>query len=369
MPMARTQHRTGNFEARGKGEWRKQNTFGASRRKRTDMLKARKEPSLESKLQAFPYQVETVETIKCLSYAAIFHEQGLGKTKIAIDLALTWIRENALDSVLIVTKKSLIRNWQEEVASHSHLKVKTLDQDGRTLFYAFNSPARIYLTHYEVCKSCFKALELFLKTRRVGVICDESQKIKNPESALAGALHSLSKGFVKRVIMTGTPIANRPYDIWSQIWFLDQGESLGNDFKSFREKLDLPRNREQETTFFRELAKIYSQIESFSVRETKATCGIILPSKKIENLFTSFEPHQLTLYLKYKKELQAEVVRKGKLIIDDAESILKRLLRLVQIASNPRLIDESYMETPAKFASLIGLLDRINCEGSVDIVH
>src|SRR5205814_10572114 len=140
-----------------------------------------------------------------------------------------WIRQEALDSVIIITKKGLVRNWEQEIAAHSYFKAKTLDQNPKTLFYAFITPARLYLTHYENCKSAQNAFSLFLKTRRVGAICDESQKIKNPDSDLAKALHSLAKGFTRRVIMTGTPIANRPYDNWSQIWFLDQVKSLGSD--------------------------------------------------------------------------------------------------------------------------------------------
>ena len=36
--------------------------------------------------------------------------------------------------------------------------------------------------------------------------------------------------------MTGTPVANRPYDLWAQIYFLDAGASLGKDFKAFRDR-------------------------------------------------------------------------------------------------------------------------------------
>ena len=32
--------------------------------------------------------------MKGLPYAAIFHEQGLGKTKIGVDLALEWLKSN-----------------------------------------------------------------------------------------------------------------------------------------------------------------------------------------------------------------------------------------------------------------------------------
>lgn len=332
------------------------------------MLKVHKEASFASKHKAFPYQVETIEAIKSLDYAAIFHEQGLGKTKIAIDLALTWIGEKTLDSVIIVTKKGLVRNWEQEIAAHSHFKAKTLDQDSKTLFYAFNSPARIYLTHYEVCKSAQKSFVLFLKTRRVGVICDESQKIKNPDSAIAKAMQALSSGFCRRVIMTGTPIANRPYDIWSQIHFLDNGKALGNDFESFRSALDLPGEAQDRSLFSKALAEIYSKIKPFTVRETKASCGITLPTKQVENILVAFEPAQKDLYSRFRDELRAEVVQDSKRVTDDAEAILKRLLRLIQVASNPCLVDESYRGVPAKFPKLGSILKTAIEAGSKAIV-
>ena len=72
------------------------------RLKRIHLLK---EPNLMAKYDAFPYQREAFEAIKDLEYAAIFHEQGLGKTKIAIDLLLYWLSNTSIDTVLIVTKK------------------------------------------------------------------------------------------------------------------------------------------------------------------------------------------------------------------------------------------------------------------------
>ena len=335
------------------------------------MLIVKKEASFSSKHNAFPYQVETVEAIKNLDYAAIFHEQGLGKTKIAIDLALTWISLNVLDSVIIITKKSLIKNWEQEIAFHSHFKARTLQQDARTLFYAFNTPVRLYLTHYEACKSAYSSFLLFLKTRRVGVICDESQKFKNPDSTLARTMHNLSKGFNRRVIMTGTPIANRPYDIWSQIWFLDHGKALGNDFKKFKSDLDLPSGSEDKVTrsqFAKALANIYARIKPFSVRETKASCGIALPSKVVQNVVVDFEAAQKRLYDEIRNKLQVEVVKDSKLVSDNSEAILKRLLRLVQVASNPALVDESYRGVPAKLPKLRELINNTLADGSKVIV-
>ena len=67
------------------------------------MLKS--EPKLEAKKAAFKYQMDAVTAVRDLEYSAIFHEQGLGKTKIAIDLLLYWLAKKDIDTVLIVTKK------------------------------------------------------------------------------------------------------------------------------------------------------------------------------------------------------------------------------------------------------------------------
>jgi SNF2 family DNA or RNA helicase len=160
--------------------------------------------------------------------------------------------------------------------------------------------------------------------------------------------------------MTGTPVANRPFDIWSQIYFLDQGAALGTDFEAFKEDLDLTNdlwtNERKRIDFERAVGGIFPKIAPFSVRETKASAGIELPEKVIENVPVVLAPRQREIYDEIARSLRTEVVVGGQLVEDDAESILKRLLRLVQVASNPRLIDESYEEEPGKLAVLKRLL-------------
>lgn len=323
-------------------------------------LHVSREGSRTAKHQGFPYQIEAVEAIKDLEYAAVFHEQGLGKTKIAIDLALSWLRQGVVDSVLFVTKKALVRNWRDEIRRHSFLSPRVLDQNRRENFFAFNSPARFYLTHYEVCMSEFNRLSLFLKTRKVGVICDEAQKFKNPKSNVAQALFSLASGFPRRVILTGTPIANRPYDIWSLIYFLDSGKSLGDSYEAFKYELDLQSDlvgdSQRRDAFEGGLGRLFDRVHRFSVRETKQSAGISLPTKSVENIVVDAEDRQAEIYRSYREDLRAIVVRGGIPRLDDADDVLKRLLRLVQIASNPHLVDQSYTAIPGKLEALLPLL-------------
>ena len=85
------------------------------------------EPILEAKHKPYPYQHSAFIEIRDLDYAAIFHEQGLGKSKIAIDLILYWIEKRIIDTVLLVAKKILIANWEKELACLDQLLARGID--------------------------------------------------------------------------------------------------------------------------------------------------------------------------------------------------------------------------------------------------
>lgn len=331
-----------------------------------------KEPNLIAKYDAFPYQKEAFEAIKDLEYAAVFHEQGLGKTKIAIDLFLYWIERTNIDTCLIVTKKQLVQNWIREIKTHTYIQPAVLDTNHLNNYYVFAGPARVVLTNFEVLATEIEQMKLYLKTRDVGIIIDESAKLKNPNSRLTKTFFELSPLFKKRVIMTGTPVANRPYDIWSQIFFLDYGKSLGDNYKQFMKENDLSNdlsdNSELQESFEKSIAGIFEKISDFSVRETKSSGIIQLPDKVYIRENTGFTSEQGELYDKIRKELRVEVVKDGQLVEDDSSAILKRLLRLVQVTSNPRLIDESYKGVSAKEPVLDSLLEKIVCAGEKCIV-
>ena len=324
------------------------------------------------RVNAFPYQFEAVETIKDMPYSAIFHEQGLGKTKIAIDLLLYWLEYKDVDTVMIVTKKQLVKNWVEEFATHSHIKPKTLSNNKTDNFYVLNSPAKVIVTNFETLSTDKERIILFLKCRNVGIIIDESTKIKNPNSKLTKDFFELSPLFKFKTIMTGTPVANRPYDIWAQIFFLDEGKSLGEDFSEFKRYTDLRNdfedNEEERDKFEDAVASIYEKISDFSIRETKSSCGIQLPEKEYLTVFSDFEEEQRDMYQKIVKELEVELIRDGEVDIDDDSVALKRLLRLLQVTSNPRLINEAYEKESSKERKLDDLLREIIERGEKCIV-
>jgi SNF2 family DNA or RNA helicase len=80
------------------------------------------------------------------------------------------------------------------------------------------------------------------------------------------------------------------------------------------------------------------------------------------------EYRQAELYAQYRLEFSSILLRAGQPVLDDAEDSLKRLLRLVQVASNPRLIDDSYRATPGKLPILRDLIEDVIDRGEKVIV-
>ncbi|NKB32621.1 MAG: ATP-dependent helicase [Pseudomonadales bacterium] len=325
--------------------------------------------SLDSKFEAKPFQMEAVTAVKDLEYCAIFHEQGLGKTKIAIDLLLYWLSEDKVDCAVVITKKGLVENWKKEIFRHTHIVPVVLTEGNYRNYKAIRSNSVLNLAHYELLKTDTELFTLLAREKKAGIVLDESQKIKTPSSALSEATLSISSIFTKRAILTGTPVANRPYDIWAQIFFLDEGASLGRDYKRFKAQFDLPVVKDPENLSLNETQKIdefeknleslFGKIDKFSVRETKLSSGIKLPNKEYSIVLAEWEKNQRSMYEKIRSETRLQIEKEGKIIDDVSENLLKKLLRLVQITSNPMIIDDKYNSTPGKAVVLDSLVENI----------
>ena len=215
-------------------------------------------------------------------------------------------------------------------------------------------------------------VKLYLKSRNVGIIIDESTKLKNPSAKLTQTFFELSSLFKLRIIMTGTPVANRPYDIWSQIYFLDHGKHLGNNFNEFKRDTDLSNQLANDvaakTKFEHSIENIYDKISTFTVRETKNSSGIILPEKVYKNVFVDFEPKQLNMYQQVIEMMEIEIKKQGRTYIDDDTENLKRLLRLLEITSNPMLLDDSYTMMSGKEQTLKKIIENIVSQNEKCIV-
>ena len=85
-------------------------------------------------------------------------------------------------------------------------------------------------------------------------------------------------------------------------------------------------------------------------------------------MVSEWEPRQQELYRQVRESLRAIVFQDGLLVADESDVVLKRLLRLVQVTSNPSLIDTSYQVEPGKLETLLELVSSIIKDGEKCIV-
>lgn len=66
------------------------------------------------------------------------------------------------------------------------------------------------------------------------LVVDESSMFKTPRAKRFRALRTGLRNFKRRIIMTGTPTPNGMVDLWSQMYLVDRGFSLGTRFTDYK---------------------------------------------------------------------------------------------------------------------------------------
>jgi SWI/SNF-related matrix-associated actin-dependent regulator 1 of chromatin subfamily A len=298
-----------------------------------------------------PHQKEGTRFLRDREVAALFDEQGLGKTKQLIDAIAQNILDGVLDGALIICPNTLKTTWGEEIEQHSNFRYAVFGAGKKARRVAFRSLRAIfYVINYEAVASELPSLRALLRFKRMALVLDESHRIKTPTARVTRAVHSLRSDAAKRYIMTGTPVANKPEDLWSQYFFLDDGDILGRSFEAFRTQFCTADGG------YTRVDELRQRLASLSLRREKEGT-VQLPAKNITRVSVALVGEQFRMYEEMRNNLALWIRDlSGEEILASADNILTRLIRLAQLASNPALIDSRYDEVPAKFRALDQLL-------------
>lgn len=321
------------------------------------------------RLKPLPHQIEASRFLSEREWGALFDEQGLGKTKIVIDALAHLFSSHEIEGAIVICKKSLLKNWEGEIAKHSSLRSIILRGTPNQKGLHFMWFAHFYLINYDLVSSEVERIKRFLKARPMAVVLDESQRIKNPRSRATMAIHAIGPLAKRRFIITGTPIANCPQDVWAQVYFLDGGSALGATLEEFYRRFHVQTRPHKEPVIDEKgLFELRQSLRNFSIRRTKESV-LELPEKIYQTHEVCLEEKQRQMYDKLRDQLYIEITRlDGEQIVDDAANILKRMLRLIEIASNPKLFDASYIGLPAKFKLTDDLVEEIVVRGEKAII-
>lgn len=281
--------------------------------------------------------------------ACLADDMGLGKTIQTLALLQHDREAGERRPALLVCPTSVMGNWHREAERFTpDLPVMLhhgLARRKGSNFTGEAEKAALVITSYPLLHRDAGTLGAMTWA---GVILDEAQNIKNPETRQAHAARILESDY--RIALTGTPVENHVGDLWSIMEFLNPG-FLGSR-TAFNRTFFLPIQAEHDPVATERLKKLTGP---FILRRLKTDRSIIadLPQKQEMKVFCTLTREQASLYKAVVDEMTAS--------LDDFDGIQRRgmvlagLSRLKQVCNHPA----QFLGDNSATAGRSGKLDRL----------
>src|SRR5262245_41753274 len=297
--------------------------------------------------------------------ACLADDMGLGKTLQALTLIQREWHANGKRPTLLVCPTSVISNWQKEAARFTpDLPVMVHHGVARAKGEAFKKEAAKHAMVVSSYPLLQRDSEILKDVDWSGVILDEAQNVKNPETKQSRAARALKSDY--RVALTGTPVENNVGDLWAIMEFLNPG-FLGAQ-SEFRKTFFIRIHAQRDADASARWKRLTGQ---FILRRSKTDKSIIadLPEKNEMKVFCTLTKEQASLY--------AAVAQDAIKSISESEGIQRKgqvlatLSKLKQVCNHPAqfLGDNSAIPSRSgKLARLTEMLEEALAEGDRALV-
>ncbi len=286
-------------------------------------------------------------------------DMGLGKT--IQTLALTQQLKEEMDGalpapILLICPTSVVTNWEQEKEKFAPDLKTVVHQGGDRLrgddFAAAARQSDMVLTSYALARrdeDSLKQIEWF------GVVLDEAQNIKNPQTKQARVIRGLPADF--RLALTGTPVENRLSELWSIMQFLNPGFLGGR--QKFRQNFTLPIEKYGDEEAAGRLRRL---TRPFILRRVKTDPTVIqdLPDKQEVKVYCHLSEEQATLYEAVVADALTEIEKQEEGGIARKGLVLSMLMQLKQLCNHPaQYLHETEAYDPLADNGRSGKLDRL----------
>lgn len=306
-------------------------------------------PGLKATLR--PYQKEGVKWIRYLYRhrmgGCLADDMGLGKTVQAIAM-LTLIYPQEQTPTLVVMPRSLIFNWQNELARFApQLSVYTYYGSDRDLEEA--RKRNVILTTYALLRNHIRE---FSEQEFHYIILDESQNAKNLSTQITQSV-LLLKG-AHRLALSGTPMENNLTELYALFRFLNP--PMFGSLNDFNTRYTYPIQKENDPDALQSLRR---KIFPFMLRRLKKDVLKELPDRMEHTLYAEMEPAQARFYeerrryyfQQIKENIRREGIQRSQLMMFQAMNELRRIASVPESLSNGEIKSaklEILMETVAE---------------------
>ncbi|WP_149085344.1 MULTISPECIES: DEAD/DEAH box helicase [Microbacterium] len=317
-------------------------------------------PGLTAQLR--PYQKEGLDWLAFLWAhrlgGILADDMGLGKTVQLLALILHARAAGEDRPFLVVVPTSVLSTWRTEAARFAPgLRVISRGSTAGPSVGVTAGDADVVLTTYAVARLDEEA---YAGVAWAGLILDEAQFVKNPETKLHRSIARFPADVT--IAVTGTPLENSLSELWALLKLTAPG--LFASARKFREQYiqpieqgKVPENAEGGPYRQRRLAQLRRRIRPLVLRRTKELVAPELPPKQEQVLEVELSPGHRELY---ETVLQRERQKVLGLLedLDRNRFIVFRSLTLLRLLSlAPALIDAADARLGSR--KLDVLLERI----------
>lgn len=332
------------------------------------------------KTEPFPHQLAEFEARKDSSHWGLFWEMGCGKSWEAIVQTAHLFERGEVNGLLVLAPNGVHRNWiTDELPAHMP---DSIAEGMRTHTWQTSkaSTKKHALAAQEVLRTPKDALAVmcmsydaimtdaardcakrFLAARRCMYVLDESPRIKTPGTARTKRVLASSVHAPYRRVLTGTVVDDKPFDVYTQIRFLDAaawsevGCSTYEAFKStfgvwekgFAVGSGGTTREYPKLVAYRNMPLLREIVAKHGSRLTKEAAGLSLPPKLYSKRYFELTPPQRRAYEELKQSFFTMVGDD----LSSADLAITRLLRFQQVTSGYLPTDDGE-EGPAGLVAL-----------------
>lgn len=274
-------------------------------------------------------------------------DMGLGKSMQILAFILLQRTKVKQNTNLLIVPATLIFSWEQEIKKYApSLKTHIIYGADRSRSIRQFDTCELIITSYGTLLSDIPLLKGYMFNY---IFLDESQNIKNPETQRYKAVCLLQAR--NRIVITGTPVENNTFDLFSQLSFASPG-LLGSK-QYFKDIYSTPIDTFKVQKRARELQQ---RIRPFVLRRTKHEVAPELPEKTEMVLYCEMDTEQRKIYDAYEKEFREQIsATTHEELKKSPMNVLRGLTRLRQICDAPALLGGEVLQQtmPAKIAVLM----------------
>lgn len=261
----------------------------------------------------------------------IFFDMNVGKTATMLALIDYLVFETLeIDRILIVAPPSVINKskvWQKEIMKWKNFnffdfielngtpeeRIKKHENNKNTI--ALMSDALI--TWYESEYGDFSDFDM--------IIIDESSRFKSHTSKKFKSMARMINKKQRIYLLSGTPMPNGHADLWSQMYLLDGGERLENNYYRFLNKYAYYVN-EYKFVFLKETKKFLNERVADICMFADGS-DIKMPEKEEHIVMLKWDDEKDKIYTNFKREYVLEL-EQGDLSVFSITALLNKTLQL-----------------------------------------